>query len=135
MNSPNLSFDVNLASTPVNRRLLQTNDGESSASTGTLGASVSAANDGSSSPDILVTPNPSNIKVENCSNSSVDLDEEDPRSLCVTPPPSLKCSADPHTPTPFKKALAELEMKMGVKPLVSISCTWIMGACACACGL
>ncbi|XP_065209299.1 myb protein-like isoform X2 [Planococcus citri] len=92
LNSPslNLSFDVSLASTPVSRRLLQTNE----------------ENTDKNSPGVLVTPNPinMNIKIEK---------EDEPERNCVTPPPSIKYQTDPHTPTPFKKALAEF----GYKPL------------------
>lgn len=98
LNSPNLSFDVSLTSTPVGdcRRSLQ-NDDETKAK----------------DVDLLVTPNPTGVVT---SNQEFNISDKE-RELCVTPPPySTKLNNDPHTPTPFKEKVAELEM--GVKPLV-----------------
>lgn len=103
LNSPNLSFDVNLTSTPVSRRLLPTENERKIA-------------ENCENPDVLVTPNPMSTNANHGIVKEEVLDISD-RNLCVTPPASIKCGGDPQTPTPFKKALAELEMKMGVKPL------------------
>lgn len=100
-----MSFDVNLTSTPVNRRLLQ-NDAESS---------MAVNKDDTNTLD---TPNPSTLVNGMQGTIKVEVVEDAERELCVTPPATIKCGNDPQTPTPFKKALAALEMKMGVKPLV-----------------
>lgn len=90
----------------MNRRLLQ-NDTESTA--------VVRKDD----TNALDTPTPAALANGLAGTIKIEVVEDAERELCVTPPATIKCGSDPQTPTPFKKALAELEMKMGVKPLVS----------------
>lgn len=88
LNSPNLSFDVSLASTPVKRH----------------GTPVRQY----SSPGLLVTPNPLPLQLA----KQQKVAEED---LQCTPTKGYKIGSavTPRTPTPFKNALAEVEKKIG----------------------
>lgn len=93
LNSPNLSFDIDLTSTPVSKSR-RYNAGEK------------IINE-KEKPDILVTPNPS-LTNSNSTTLKEEQNEETNLELCVTPPPSIKCSYDPFTPTPIKKKMADL---------------------------
>ncbi|XP_050524850.1 myb protein isoform X3 [Daktulosphaira vitifoliae] len=92
LNSPSLSFDVNSSSTPV-RRLLPS-----------CSRKINEESDESTKSDTLVTPN-FTYKFAGRSRDDVKTPE-----MCKT--------NTPHTPTPFKIALAEVGRKMGVKHLV-----------------
>lgn len=88
LNSPNLSFDVSLASTPVKRYATPIRQ--------------------YSSPGLLVTPNPLPLQLA----KQQKVAEED---LQCTPTKGYKIGTTmtPRTPTPFKNALAEVEKKIG----------------------
>ncbi|VVC28597.1 Hypothetical protein CINCED_3A006387 [Cinara cedri] len=93
LNSPSLSFDVNSASTPVRRLLVSS----SSKPNEEISDQVTKA-------ETLVTPN----LTYKFSGRSRD-DVKTPETICKI--------NTPHTPTPFKIALAEAGRKMGVKHL------------------
>ncbi len=78
-------------------------------------------------PDVLVTPNPSSSNFD-VGNVKQEPFEHPSRELCVTPPSSVECKYDPHTPTPFKEKIAELEL--GVKPLVRVDAVFRIGISA-----
>ncbi|XP_014274880.1 myb protein isoform X2 [Halyomorpha halys] len=90
LNSPNLSFDVNLASTPVRN------------------GCVTPVKSGIESPDTLVTPTPLPL---NSANSTPDSEKR----AEYTPIKIRQNLGTPRTPTPFKKALAEMEKRIGLK--------------------
>ena len=95
LNSPNLSFDVNLATTPVRH------------------GCITPVKSGIESPGILVTPTPLPL---NLANSSPDSE----KNIELTPIKIRQSFGTPRTPTPFKKALAEMEKRIGLKYHVSI---------------
>ncbi|XP_022180403.1 transcriptional activator Myb isoform X3 [Myzus persicae] len=94
LNSPSLSFDVNSSSTPV-RRLLPSCSSKPNED----------ISDQTIKSETLVTPN---LTYKFAGRSRDD----------VKTPESMHRINTPHTPTPFKIALAEAGRKMGVKNLV-----------------
>ncbi|KAK9497291.1 hypothetical protein O3M35_004637 [Rhynocoris fuscipes] len=109
LNSPNLSFDVNLSSTP-NRGMV-----------------TPIKSTRSESPGVLVTPTPLPLNTSNQSCSSEKTKDrknsEDINCLLnkaikgELTPVKIKQNilSTPKTPTPFKKALAEMERRIGIK--------------------
>ncbi|XP_060837799.1 transcriptional activator Myb isoform X3 [Rhopalosiphum padi] len=94
LNSPSLSFDVNSSSTPV-RRLLPSCSSKTNED----------ISDQTIKSETLVTPN---LTYKFAGRSRDD----------VKTPETMHRINTPHTPTPFKIALAEAGRKMGVKHLV-----------------
>lgn len=90
LNSPNLSFDVSLSSTPVHN------------------GCVTPVKSDPESPGPLVTPNPLPLHSANHSPDSAKKSD-------YTPIKIKQEFGTPRTPTPFKKALAEMEKRIGLK--------------------
>ncbi|XP_073993770.1 proto-oncogene like protein Myb isoform X2 [Rhodnius prolixus] len=109
LNSPNLSFDVNLASTP-NRGMV-----------------TPVKSSRSESPGPLVTPTPLPLTSTNLTSPSGKKERKSsdgqpngannisPKSELTPMKVKQSVLGTPKTPTPFKKALAEMERRIGMK--------------------
>ncbi|XP_023716949.1 myb-related protein A isoform X2 [Cryptotermes secundus] len=102
LNSPNLSFNVDLSATPLRRCTV-------TAQSTPFQQNVEQEKE--NSPDLLITPNsfPMQPVKQNQISRNSDRDH-------FTPSKVRRCLADPtpRTPTPFKNALAELEKNGGI---------------------
>ncbi|XP_024083418.1 transcriptional activator Myb isoform X3 [Cimex lectularius] len=96
LNSPSLSFDVNLSSTPLRN-----------------GCVTPIKSQPPDSPGPLVTPTPLPL---HSANNSPHVDINGMKRCDITPVKMKQpCIGTPRTPTPFKKALADMEKRIGMK--------------------